>query len=220
MIFFVLIQVPTINIIPPLNSPVASSITSGSTLASPMSNYASSPATTPSAGPGTIQHLTSQFIKEGLKMKVKQNMGETNMGSTGRGRRTSSRSSLNEGDALMENKEALLPFISDNAPKAGSPSTFSLDSPMDSEHSFPITLDEIKKEDLTPDDENRRKRRRERNKVAATKCRNKKKARTQILIKVKIDNELYVIKWSNNKTIFSHTQKIAHYLYVHVTLFF
>lgn len=36
-------------------------------------------------------------------------------------------------------------------------------------------------ESLTPEDEERRKRRRERNKLAATKCRNKKKERTQWL---------------------------------------
>lgn len=35
---------------------------------------------------------------------------------------------------------------------------------------------------LTPEDEERRRRRRERNKVAATKCRNKKKEKTQILV--------------------------------------
>merc|ERR1719510_2365052 len=36
---------------------------------------------------------------------------------------------------------------------------------------------------LTPDDQMRRMRRRERNKIAATKCRNKKKARTVNLVK-------------------------------------
>ncbi|GFQ64267.1 BZIP domain-containing protein [Trichonephila clavata] len=35
---------------------------------------------------------------------------------------------------------------------------------------------------LTPEDEDRRRRRRERNKVAATKCRNKKKERTGKLV--------------------------------------
>ena len=40
------------------------------------------------------------------------------------------------------------------------------------------------KEELTEEDESRRQRRRERNKVAATKCRNKKKAKTMILMKV------------------------------------
>ena len=40
------------------------------------------------------------------------------------------------------------------------------------------------KEELTEEDESRRQRRRERNKVAATKCRNKKKAKTVNLMKV------------------------------------
>ena len=40
------------------------------------------------------------------------------------------------------------------------------------------------KEELTEEDESRRQRRRERNKVAATKCRNKKKAKTINLMKV------------------------------------
>ena len=41
------------------------------------------------------------------------------------------------------------------------------------------------KEELTEEDESRRMRRRERNKVAATKCRNKKKAKTVNLMKVR-----------------------------------
>ena len=41
------------------------------------------------------------------------------------------------------------------------------------------------KEELTEEDECRRNRRRERNKVAATKCRNKKKAKTVNLMKVR-----------------------------------
>jgi hypothetical protein len=45
-------------------------------------------------------------------------------------------------------------------------------------------MGDIKQEnqDLTPEDELRRKRRRDRNKIAATKCRNKKKAKTQKLV--------------------------------------
>ncbi|CAG7838550.1 unnamed protein product, partial [Allacma fusca] len=39
-----------------------------------------------------------------------------------------------------------------------------------------------KRDELTPEDEERRKRRRERNKIAATKCRNKKKEKTYLLV--------------------------------------
>ena len=44
----------------------------------------------------------------------------------------------------------------------------------------------IKLENLSPEDSVKRLRRRERNKIAATKCRNKKKARTHNLMKVGI----------------------------------
>jgi len=56
--------------------------------------------------------------------------------------------------------------------------------PEDSGVLSPSDLDDIKQEpeDLTPEDEERRRRRRERNKVAATKCRNKKKEKTHVLV--------------------------------------
>ena len=45
-------------------------------------------------------------------------------------------------------------------------------------------IKKIKLENLSPEDSVKRLRRRERNKIAATKCRNKKKARTHNLMKV------------------------------------
>ena len=183
-----------INVVPPLTSPDETSITSESTLVSPLSNYTSSPATTPSTGPGTIQHLTSQFIKEGLKMKVKQNMGGVGARSK-RSRNTSStRTSLNEGDTTVsDNKDALVSLLDMPSDVAGSQkqsTNHQLPSPTDSEQKYPVNVETIKKEELTIDDTLRRSRRRERNKVAATKCRNKKKARTQLLIRV---NKLKII---------------------------
>ncbi|CAL8111083.1 unnamed protein product [Orchesella dallaii] len=47
-----------------------------------------------------------------------------------------------------------------------------------------LVVKQRKREELTPEDEERRRRRRERNKIAATKCRNKKKEKTSLLIKV------------------------------------
>ena len=47
-----------------------------------------------------------------------------------------------------------------------------------------MTSKRVRLSNLTPDDQMRRMRRRERNKIAATKCRNKKKARTVNLVKV------------------------------------
>merc|ERR1712018_1023694 len=98
---------PTINVIPPMSSPAGSSVTSESTLISP----ASSPATTPGSGPGTIQHLTSQFIKEGLKMKVKQNMGDPGIRPAKSRRISSTRTSITEEDIGMDNKESLSNMI-------------------------------------------------------------------------------------------------------------
>ncbi len=65
------------------------------------------------------------------------------------------------------------------------PSSDATMSPV-SEQSSPVAGPAPKavKEELTEEDEMRRQRRRERNKVAATKCRNKKKQRTIILMKV------------------------------------
>merc|ERR1712013_550171 len=77
-----------------------------------------------------VQGYRSQFIKEGLKMKVKKNME-------------------------LVTEDSLHKVLSQN----------------------------IKEEiqDLSPEDKTRRQRRRERNKVAAEKCRNKKKKETQKL---------------------------------------
>merc|ERR1711863_178198 len=80
--------------------------------------------------------------------------------------------------------------------------TFPLASPTDSEERFPIAVDKIKKEELTENDALRRSRRRERNKVAATKCRNKKKARTQILIR---ESETLSVQ---NQSLKSEIQKL------------
>lgn len=65
------------------------------------------------------------------------------------------------------------------------PSTSFVASPA-SEDSCRFPADIKIKEELTEEDEIRRYKRRERNKVAATKCRNKKKLRTQLLIKVRL----------------------------------
>lgn len=51
-------------------------------------------------------------------------------------------------------------------------------------HSLPTSLVQYLDPQLTEEDEERRRRRRERNKVAATKCRNKKKEKTNFLMTV------------------------------------
>merc|ERR1711963_245253 len=172
------IEPPIINVIPPMSSPAGSSVTSESTLISPVS----SPATTPGSGPGTIQHLTSQFIKDGLKMKVQQNMGNSGAGPAKSRRSSSTKTSSNTGENKLNNRNMLSP-MQNFPPGTSKMSPVPLLSPTDSEEAYPIDVNSIKKEELTSEDAQRRLRRRERNKIAATKCRNKKKARTQILIR-------------------------------------
>ena len=141
---------------------------------------------TPTTSPTSVQHYRSQFIKEGLKMKVKQKLvasksKKDTSGGGGGGGPSSSKKANN-------NTPAAIP-------------TFSIedvDSNSSSEHGFVQSKALIKKEELTEEDEMRRQRRRERNKVAATKCRNKKKLRTQMLMKVDkeicfINTHLYVL---------------------------
>ena len=96
----------------------------------------------------SVQAYTSQFIKEGLRIKMKQKMVSGSSGSPG----------------YMMNE---------------------LPSPSEEDGAKPKTK-RIRLEDLAPEDMVRRQRRRERNKIAATKCRNKKKARTVNLMRVRI----------------------------------
>ena len=113
-------------------------------------------------------------------------MGDTGNRNSKNRRISSTRTSIAEEDIGMDNKESLSNMI--NVPSMShKPPAFPILSPTDSEEKYPIDINNIKNEDLTPDDQNRRSRRRERNKIAATKCRNKKKARTQILIRVRKD---------------------------------
>ena len=189
-----ILQPPTINVIPPMSSPAGSSVTSESILISPVS----SPATTPGSGPGTIQHLTSQFIKEDLKLKVKQRMGDSGTRPAKSRRSSSTKTAVHAVESKLDNKNTLSPMES-FSPGASKMSPVPLLSPTDSEEAYPIDVNSIKREELTSEDTQRRLRRRERNKIAATKCRNKKKARTQILIRVR---ELKIIHlfYSTTKT--------------------
>ncbi len=109
---------------------------------------------------GSVQHYRSQFIKEGLKMKVQQKLEST-------------------GKPLPP-LPPLLPDYSSPSPRHKHASESA------SSDTMPFSPASIKREELTEEDEMRRQRRRERNKIAATKCRNKKKARTQTLLKVRL----------------------------------
>lgn len=137
----------------------------------PMRPGASSGEGEPTAGPSSqlsVQHYRSQFIKEGLKMKVKQKLGAI------RDRHVSEESAASPASTVGTVSTLTSPV---------EPSTSFLASPgSDDSCGFPPDV-KIKTEELTEEDEVRRYKRRERNKVAATKCRNKKKLRTQLLIK-------------------------------------
>ena len=125
------------------------------------------------AGPSTlsVQHYRSQFIKEGLKMKVKQKLGAV------RGRHVSEEESVASPCSSGTASSLTSPMAEPSTSFAASPA---------SEDSCGYPPDIKIKEELTEEDEIRRYKRRERNKVAATKCRNKKKLRTQLLIKVRL----------------------------------
>ena len=130
--------------------------TSGSSAST--SEYASTPGSSMS-----VQAYTSQFIKEGLRIKMRQKMGSggSEISGTLPGLPSPTRSpTAATGTAAWESEGSKTPPGSKLAVKR------------------------INVNELAPQDAVRRLRRRERNKVAATKCRNKKKARTGILMKV------------------------------------
>lgn len=117
-----------------------------------------SAASTPSSAM-SVQSYRSQFIKEGLKIKVCQKLGHS---------------------PASDVPPDFLPGLDKAKSSGGSRAGTSDDS----------AVMNIKKEELTEEDELRRLRRRERNKIAATKCRNKKKLRTQMLIKVSASSKI------------------------------
>jgi len=128
--------------------------TSGSSAST--SEYASTPGSSMS-----VQAYTSQFIKEGLRIKMRQKMGS--------------------GGEIS----GTLPGLPS---PTRSPTAATATAAWESEGSktppgSKLAVKRINVNELAPQDAVRRLRRRERNKVAATKCRNKKKARTGILMK-------------------------------------
>ena len=139
--------------------------TSGSSAST--SEYASTPGSSMS-----VQAYTSQFIKEGLRIKMRQKMGS--------------------GGSEISGTLPGLPS------PTRSPTAATATAAWESEGSktppgSKLAVKRINVNELAPQDAVRRLRRRERNKVAATKCRNKKKARTGILMKVNFLSWIKVI---------------------------
>uniref|UniRef100_A0A1B6DII2 BZIP domain-containing protein n=1 Tax=Clastoptera arizonana TaxID=38151 RepID=A0A1B6DII2_9HEMI len=104
------------------------------------------------ASPPSVQHTCSQLIKEGLKLTIQTKRRQTE--------RSSTSTSTNDDDST----------------KVARRDEVSRDSLGDDEDDFSAG------DGLTPEDEERRRRRRERNKIAATKCRLKKRERTVNLV--------------------------------------
>ena len=153
--------------------------TSGSSAST--SEYASTPGSSMS-----VQAYTSQFIKEGLRIKMRQKMGS--------------------GGSEISGTLPGLPS------PTRSPTAATATAAWESEGSktppgSKLAVKRINVNELAPQDAVRRLRRRERNKVAATKCRNKKKARTGILMKVNF------LSWI--KVIYPKYSKHWHYNVAH-----
>ncbi|XP_052856830.1 activating transcription factor 3 [Drosophila gunungcola] len=145
---------------------------SGSPLESPAGT-----ATTPS-----VQQTCSRLIKEGLKLSIqskrKLSTCDSSSGSEQPHSKYSRRSSSNHNGHNSGGS-------SSNNNYSGSMSNANDLDDLDCEESSDEDDSETKSQPkgLTPEDEDRRRRRRERNKIAATKCRMKKRERTQNLIK-------------------------------------
>ena len=166
----------------------------------PMAGSASpsSAATTPTM---SVQHYRSQFVKEGLKMKVQKKLG-ISPGSTPAASPMDSGPPLTSPSAAAAatpcSSSSWAPIPGPSGIAAAPSSRVSTPGSTGSaaaaaaaacegrqqQQTPPLDVKDIKMEELTEEDEVRRQRRRERNKVAATKCRNKKKLRTQLLVRV------------------------------------
>ncbi|KAH8289535.1 hypothetical protein KR054_007100 [Drosophila jambulina] len=129
---------------------------------SPLDSPAGGNATTPS-----VQQTCSRLIKEGLKLSIqskrKLSTCDSSSGSeqprSKCSRRSSNQNHYNSGNMSNANDDDLEESSDEDSETKSQP------------------------KGLTPEDEDRRRRRRERNKIAATKCRMKKRERTQNLIK-------------------------------------
>ncbi|XP_024879246.1 activating transcription factor 3 isoform X1 [Temnothorax curvispinosus] len=112
--------------------------------------------------PPSVQHTCSQLIKEGLKLTL-----QTKRRANSSGDDSKKKTKKEDGSGADDEEED---EASNNNNKAGD---------MDIRIKNAEILCSLQ---LTPEDEERRRRRRERNKIAATKCRLKKREKTVILV--------------------------------------
>lgn len=129
--------------------------------------------------PQSIENITKNIIKEGLKMKVKERL------TSGASRMTASKRGAGGSGAGVRARTNSAPTV----PVATELTTPAAKQPRIKRESEGSTTGSVPPPTPGPSglststDEERRLRRRERNKIAATKCRNKKKAKTQLLMK-------------------------------------
>ncbi|XP_020802647.1 activating transcription factor 3 [Drosophila serrata] len=136
---------------------------------SPLDSPAGGTATTPS-----VQQTCSRLIKEGLKLSIQS-------------KRKLSTCDSSSGSEQPHSKCSRL-SSNHNGHSGGSSNHYSGNMSNANDDDLEESSDEDSEtksqpKGLTPEDEDRRRRRRERNKIAATKCRMKKRERTQNLIK-------------------------------------
>ncbi|XP_034670851.1 activating transcription factor 3 isoform X2 [Drosophila subobscura] len=139
--------------------------------ASPLDSPAGGTATMPS-----VQQTKSQLIKTGLKLAIQSKRKLSTCDSSSGSEQPQSKCSRRS--SSMNNNSS---SINNNCNNTSHSFSMNDDDEESSEDEDSETKSTPK--GLTPEDEDRRRRRRERNKIAATKCRMKKRERTQNLIK-------------------------------------
>lgn len=124
-----------------------------------------------------IDQYKSQFIKEGLKLKVKQKMGEAWAASSSAELPVVIKQE--EGEAVDSGVAAARSRVLSTSSEYSSSSSLAPEPPAARKRAAAPAAT------TTATEEERRRRRRDRNKIAATKCREKKKAYAQSLVKVR-----------------------------------
>ena len=152
----------------PISSPDVASINSESTIVSPTS----STPVTPSSMTGSLQTFVSKFIEQ----KRNKMISESNQVSNGK---ESRRLSLISISSTEENYQSETNDSTQNDFSQSSPSPLALLS------TYRKRIESNPDKNLTPTALYKRNRLRQRNKIAATKCRNKRKAQHKLLILVR-----------------------------------
>ncbi|XP_011630988.1 activating transcription factor 3 isoform X1 [Pogonomyrmex barbatus] len=122
--------------------------------------------------PPSVQHTCSQLIKEGLKLTLQTKRRANSSGDDGK------KKTKKEDGSGADDEEEDEASNNNNKNGASFQHLIEISRPQHLKI-FKTCFSHLK---LTPEDEERRRRRRERNKIAATKCRLKKREKTVILV--------------------------------------